>query len=64
MQIELSAQELETVLRCVKAHITTLNAVIIKDTSAFSDLCDNHRKECEEIYKKLSDKVKDLKNEN
>ena len=64
MQIELSAQELETVLRCVKAHITTLNAVIIKDTSAFSDLCDNHRKECEEIYKKLSDKVKDHKNEN
>lgn len=64
MQVELSAQELETVLRCVKAHITTLNAVIVKDTSAFSDLCDNHRKECEEIYKKLSDKVKDHKNEN
>lgn len=64
MQIELSAQEIETALRCIKAHITTLNAVISKDTSAFSDLCDNHRKECEEIYKKLSDKVKDHKNDN
>lgn len=64
MQIELSAQEIETVLKCVKAHITTLNVVISKDTSAFSDLCDNHRKDCEEIYKKLSDKVKDHKNEN
>ena len=59
MQVELSAQEIETVLRCVKAHITTLNAVIIKDTSAFSDLCDNHRKECEDIYKKISDTLKD-----
>lgn len=59
MQVELSAQEIETVLRCVKAHITTLNAVIVKDTSAFSDLCDNHRKECEDIYKKLSDTLKD-----
>lgn len=64
MQIELSRHELETVLKCVKAHITTLSAVIIKDTSAFSDLCYNHRKDCEEIYKKLSDKVKDHKNEN
>ena len=61
MQIELSAQELETVLKCVKAHITTLSAVMVKDTSG---LFDNHRKECEDIYKKLSDKVKDHKNEN
>ena len=59
MQVELSAQEIETALRCIKAHITTLNAVISKDTSAFSDLCDNHRKECEDIYKKISDKLKD-----
>ena len=64
MQIELSAQEIETILKCVKAHITTLNAVISKDTSAFSDLCDNHRKDCEEIYKKLSNTIKDQKNEN
>lgn len=35
MQVELSKQEIETVLKCVKAHITTLNAVISKDTSAF-----------------------------
>lgn len=61
MQIELSAQEIETVLRCVKAHLTTLTAVMIKDTSG---LFDNHKKDCEEIYKKLSDKVKDHKNEN
>ena len=61
MQIELSKHELETVLKCVKAHITTLNAVMIKDTSG---IFDSHRKDCEEIYKKLSDKVKDHKNEN
>ena len=48
MQVELSEQEIETILKCVKAHITTLNAVISKDTSAFSDLCDNHRKDCED----------------
>lgn len=61
MQIELSAQELETVLRCVKAHLTTLSAVMIKDTSG---IFDSHRKDCEEIYKKLSDTLKDHKNEN
>lgn len=61
MQVELSAQEIETVLKCVKAHLTTLSAVMVKDTSG---LFDNHKKDCEEIYKKLSDKVKDHKNEN
>jgi hypothetical protein len=61
MQIELSAQEIETVLRCVKAHITTLSAVMVKDTSG---LFDNHKKDCEEIYKKLSDTVKDQQNDN
>lgn len=56
MQIELSKHELETVLKCVKAHLTTLSAVMIKDTSG---LFDNHKKDCEEIYKKLSDTLKD-----
>ena len=64
MKVELSENEIGMILKCVKAHITTLNAVISKDTSAFSDLCDNPRKDCEEIYKKISDKVKDQKNEN
>ena len=61
MQIELSKHELETVLKCVKAHITTLSAVMIKDTSG---LFDGHRKDCEDIYKKLSDTLEDHKNEN
>ncbi len=61
MNVELSAQELETVLKCVKAHITTLSAVMVKDTTG---LFDNHRKDCEEIYKKLSNTLEDYKNEN
>ena len=61
MQIELSEKEIETALRCIKAHITTLSAVMIKDTSG---MFNTHTEECEKLYKKLSNTLKDHKNEN
>ena len=59
MQIELSNKEIETILTALLVELGHLNQAIEKDTSTFRPMFEDNQKDCNEIYNKLYNKLKD-----
>lgn len=61
MQIELSEQEIETVLTALLTELGHLNQCLSKDTSTFRPVFENTQKNCNQLYDKLNTHLKEYK---
>jgi len=61
MQIELSRQEINRILVSLSVQVEHLNRCLEKDTSDFRKFFEDAKKECNQLYDKLYNYLKEYK---